>query len=213
MKDRRDKPRLGIVVLLIALPVALGVGGWVAGDALNEKDAVVEHYDDTRDDVVDLCKDKENADKPECAATPPPPEDIVDEATTGDDEPSDAQIRAVVNDLLPPLLGQSVAAYCADDACKGDTPPKAKDGKDADPQTDDEVRALIAEACAADGDPSCEGTDGTSPPPAEDGEDAPTVTGITCSGMNPPESFTFTFSDGSAITAECEMLPPVDEGG
>ena len=212
MKDRRDKPRLGIVVLLIALPVALGVGGWVAGDALNEKDAVVEHYDDTRDDLVDVCKDEDNADKPECASTPPPPEDIVDEATTDDGEPSDAQVRAAVNDRLPVLIGQGIAAYCADDRCKADTPPKPKDGEDgedAPPLTQAQRAQDVADFCAVNGD--CRGADGTNGTDGTDGEDAPTVTSITCTGMT-PVTFTYTFSDGSQIVAECEMLPPVDEG-
>jgi len=156
-------------------------------DAEQVRDIVASYYEDTRDDVVALCDDKDNADRPECAKTPPPAEDIVEtppDALPGPPGPpaSMAQVDASVRRLLPLMLGSEVVAFCADDRCVG---PRGNPGTDGDDST---VPGPQGEPGA---DSTVPGPQGEQGPPGEDGDD-------------------FACPEGTSLQETTVMTSPVD---
>lgn len=193
------------IVVGIAVAIGFVLGGWFAGQAVEEKqikDVVAEHFDETRDDLIDICDDKANAAKPECATIPPPPEAIVDEPVPEpvSKGPTDAQVADAVRVMLPAAL----VAECGGTSCKGDRGRRGRAATDA--QVERIAQALLpgiqAAFCAANGD--CQGPQGEVGPA---GTDAPTITDIICTGT-PPATFTFRFSDGSETVVQCQASAP-----
>jgi hypothetical protein len=119
----------------------------------------------------------------QCQKVVPPVEDIEPKVTIQRQTIQPSQVLSAVRTLLP----AGIAQFCADDRCDGDDGTNGQNGISPPPPADGK-----------------DGVDGT------DGQDAPTITAITCTGMT-PTTFTYTFSDGTELIVECEMLPPVDE--
>jgi len=174
-------------ILYLAIAAAVALSSYALArqsDAEDVRDIVAGYYEDTRDDVVALCDDKENADRPECATKPPPAQDIVEtppDAVAGPpgSPASQAQVDASVRRLLPLMLGSEVVDFCADDRCVG---PRGNPGRDGDDST-------------IPGPPGPAGADSTVPgppgPPGEDGED-------------------FACPEGTSLQETTVMTSPVD---
>ena len=168
------------IVLVIGL---LAVGG-LASYAVTQANTLAGYYADTRDTVVELCDDKANADKPECAVTPPPPEDVTELPPADVPKPvgpSAQQVRDATAALLPMFVGPGIADFCKGDRCKGKDAPRAKDGKNGTNGTNG--RGIAGAQCIADGliltytdgtvenAGQCRGADGTNGTNGTDGED------------------------------------------
>jgi hypothetical protein len=144
---------------------------------------------DTLEEYVTLCREVPE----ECREVVPPVEEIeppkppaIPEATTVVvREPTLAEIRAATLPLLPELLEQNCGGSCV-----------------GEPGKDSEVPGPKGE------DSQVPGPQGEQGPKGEPGRG---ITSVTCSGMTAPDTFTFTYSDGTSETVECEMLPPVEE--
>jgi hypothetical protein len=194
------------LVLVIGLLMAIGLAGYAVDRGVDDKEAkdiFAQYYEDAAEKKNELCKDPANKSKPECAERAPEPEDI-----TGEDPvpvgPSDAQVRAQVRLLLPVLLGQSVAQYCAGGACDGEKgdkgdPGEGEKGEKGDPGEEGPPGPPTPGEKGDKGDP---GEEGPSGPPGRG------ITSVTCKGLT-PVTFTFTYSDGTTETVECQLLPPV----
>ena len=121
------------------------------------------YYEDTRDDVVALCDNTENADQPECAATPPPAEDLVEDAKAPDPiGPSTQQVRDAVAELLPMFVGPGINDFCGTTECRGPAGSDGADGADGEAGND----GLPGEQGPA-GPPGQDGADGAQGPPGE----------------------------------------------
>jgi hypothetical protein len=154
-----DRLALVLVIGLLAIGGLAGysVSEWVKAD--EQKAAVASQYEDTRGDVVSLCDDKANADKPECVTKPPSVTELVGPPGPPGPGPSSAEIRAAVNDLLPVFIGPGIADFCGTTGCDG---PAGEDGPPGADGTDGE-RGLTGE----------QGPTGPQGPPGETGAQGP----------------------------------------
>lgn len=196
----------GVVVVLLVLSIGLASYAVNRSTSKDETAEIVAKY------ISELCKDKENKDKAECQTNAP---EVIEGGGTDPVivGPTNAQVRAQVRVLLPPMIGQSVALYCANDFCKGGdgkTWPKPKDGKNGTNGTDGKDSTVPGpegkQGPAGPAGPA--GADSTVPGPA--GKDGRSITGVTCKGLT-PQQFTYTYSDGTSDTFECDLLPPIEE--
>jgi hypothetical protein len=123
-----DRLALVLVVGLLAVGGLAGyaVTKWAETDT--EKAAVADQYEDTRSDVVDLCDDKANADKPECATTPPPVNELIGPQGPPGPGASTTQVRTAVRDLLPVFVGPGIADFCGASECRGATGERGRRG-------------------------------------------------------------------------------------
>ena len=139
------------------------------------------------EEYVTLCREQPK----ECQEEVPPVEEIEPQVTqpTVVRRTEFAQVMAAVRILLPAGISQ----FCADDRCDGDKGDSIK----GDPGQS---------ITGPKGDPG----ESIVGPKGDPGANAPTITAITCTGMT-PTTFTYTFSDGTELVVECQMLPPVED--
>lgn len=191
--DRTWLNRLA-VVLVIGLLALGGIAGyavsqWTKSD--DEKAAVADQYEDTRGDVVELCDDKANADKPECQTKPPSVTELIGPPGppgVAGPGPSTAQVRAAVFDLLPLFVGPGIAEFCGDSECRG---PRGRDGAPGAVGTDGEP-----------GLPGEQGPAGPQGPPGETGAQGPP--GETCpDDTSLQETTVMTSSTESTVIYAC----------
>lgn len=181
---------VGTVVLLLILSIGLGSYAVSRGvDNEEAKELFAEYYEQTAKQKNQLCKEPGNKDQAECQEEAPPPE-VVEKTVTVPVGPTTTQVDASVRRFLPLLVGESVAAFCADGACEGSEGKRGKQGI----QGERGERGLP-------GQPGAEGPKGE---PGGPGKDGAHVVKVECSTSTfGSYQFVFTFSDGTSYSAEC----------
>jgi hypothetical protein len=211
---------------VLGLIAAIGLSGFAVQRGVDSKEArdiFAEYYEDTAEKKNDLCDDKVNKAKPECATEAPEPEKI-EQADPVAIAPSTAQVNASVRAILPALLAQGIGEYCANDACKGtDGESLVGEKGDKGDKGDPGEQGPPGESIKGDkGDPGTPATDEQIlaavalllPGILEDYfEENPVkeITDVSCEGNLTPMSFTYTYSDGTTETIECDTALPLEE--
>lgn len=187
VQDRKDQKfwdrtllySLGIgFVLALVLIATLFVRDNERSDEFN---ALAQEYSKVRTDKVDLCEEKTNADKPECASDVPPVEEVAPDSTPTvivqqlpgtvirQTLPA-SEIKSAVllacggsckgQDVTAQMVSEAIIAYCAGGNC-------GQDGTDAPPPSDAQVQAGVSAYCQEN---DCKGDPGPTCPDGYQGE-------------------------------------------
>lgn len=194
--DRTLLYSLGTAVALLL--VLVGVLFWQGANQRDDFDALADEFTAVRTDKIDLCDEKVNAKKPECATNVPPVDEVAPDAdpqatptvivqqlpatvirqTLPATEVRKAVLRVCGGsckgrDVTADMVAEGIVAYCSSGIC---TPQPGKDGADAPPPSDAQVQAGVAAYCQEN---DCKGDPGPLCPDGYEGGVLSVMTSLT----------------------------------